>query len=428
MGFFAAMPLVMLGDAAVATDAMRSYLVPVISGLGGLASLAAVFFLVTGGIQYMTSAGKPDKLEDAKKVIRNALIGLVIVLGAGVLTAILSHAYTSSGVAVTEKMPALVSVEPAQQSGDVVNLLSKAITGLVKGIITSIDASLMKALAFFTNATPVMAGNAAVFNLWLGIVGMTDALFVLVVVLLGFHVMSYATFGLDEIEFKHLLPQIGLIFLLINTSIFLIDAIISLSNGMIYALQSSFPCTSVWLLLTSITNKADGLSLAALLIMIVFVILAVILLVYYIGRLITLYIGAVLSPLVMLLWLVPGFRDFAESAAKMYLVTIFVLFVHVVIIQLASSIFTSIPTGSNSAPDAAMSMILGLATIMALLKTQGAMSNLTYASIGPKTARKLGGQFVNGVSYLSTKLKSASKPEAAPLPEPRPRPSHGGTE
>jgi hypothetical protein len=407
------MPVMMLGDAGAASDAMRSYLVPVIGALGVLASLAAVFFLVMGGIQYMTSSGKPDRLEDAKKVIRNALIGLVIVLGAGVLTAILGHAYTSSGAAVTEKMPALVSVEPAQSSGDVVDLLSKAITGLVKGIITSIDGSLMKALAFFTSGTPVMAGSAGVFNLWLAIVGITDSLFVLVVVLLGFHVMSYATFGLDEIEFKHLLPQIGLIFLLINTSIFLIDAVISLSNGMIYALQSGFPCTSVWLLLTTITNQANHLSLAALLIMVVFVILAVILLVYYVGRLITLYVGAVLSPLVMLLWLLPGFKDFAESAAKTYIMTIFVLFVHVVILQLASSIFSSIPTGSDSAPDAAMSMILGLATVMALLKTQGALSNLTYASIGPKTARKLGGQFVNGVSYMSTKLKPAPKPKEA---------------
>ena len=34
---------------------------------------------------------------------------------------------------------------------------------------------------------------------------MADALFVLVIALLGFHVMGYATLGLDEIEIKHIL-------------------------------------------------------------------------------------------------------------------------------------------------------------------------------------------------------------------------------
>ena len=37
------------------------------------------------------------------------------------------------------------------------------------------------------------------------------------------------------------------------------------------------------------------------------------LLVYYVGRIIILFIGAALSPLVVLLWLLPGFRDFATN-------------------------------------------------------------------------------------------------------------------
>ncbi len=101
------------------------------------------------------------------------------------------------------------------------------------------------------------------------------------------------------------------------------------------------------------------------------VILSVVLLVYYVGRLVTLFIGAVLSPLVILIWLVPGWRDFSESAAKTYLSTVFVLFVHVVILQLAASLFVGLSGSPDSpAPDTLMSMIVGLATILALLRTQ----------------------------------------------------------
>lgn len=63
-----------------------------------LASLAAVFFLIKGGYGYITSSGKPDSLENAKLTIRNALIGLVLVLGAGVISSLFSNAFTTPSV------------------------------------------------------------------------------------------------------------------------------------------------------------------------------------------------------------------------------------------------------------------------------------------------------------------------------------------
>jgi hypothetical protein len=229
---------------------------------------------------------------------------------------------------------------------------------------------------------------------------MADAIFVLVVALIGFHVMSYASLGLDEIEFKHLLPQLAVVFLVMNSSILVIDGIISFSNAMIHALQAGPQL--VWSVLTNVTQQAGGLGLAALLVMLAFLVFAVILLIYYVCRLVTLYIGAILSPLVVLLWLVPAFRDFAVNAAKTYIATIFVLFVHVVILALAASLLAGMAvSGTAHTPDALMAMIVGLATLTALLKTQGVMMEMSYASIGPRTIRKLGGQLVTGVSYLS---------------------------
>jgi SNF2 family DNA or RNA helicase len=43
-------------------------------------SVAAVFFLIYGGIQYITSQGTPDKTTQARKTITYAIVGLLIAM------------------------------------------------------------------------------------------------------------------------------------------------------------------------------------------------------------------------------------------------------------------------------------------------------------------------------------------------------------
>lgn len=382
--------------------AMHSYVAPLVQIICILASLICVFFLINGGIQYMTSGGHPEKLASAKQIIKNALVGLVIVLAAGTITTIFSGSYHQATGSLAQNLPSLNAIQPTTGSDPLVDVILKAVTGILDSIIQSVALPFISALSYFTSGTPLISENASVFNLWLAVVGMTDVLFVLVVALLGLHVMSYSTFGLDEMEFKHLLPQMGLAFLLINSSAFLIDALIGLSNAMINAIHSGFGQITVWSALSNVTKQSSGLGIAALLIMVVFLIFSIALLVYYIGRIVTIYIGAVLAPLILLVWLLPSFRDFAASAAKTYVSNVFVLFVHVVILELAASLFAGIATsGSAQVTDPIMAMIVGLAVLIALLKTQGVMMQLSYASIGPRAARKLGGQLVNSVSYFT---------------------------
>ena len=413
--------LQMLADANSVGSVMQSYVTPAIRVVCILASLVCVLILVNGGIQYTTSTGRPERLESAKTIIRNALVGLVIVLAAVTLTTILSHAYGHTNTMAATKLPALNDIKPDDNGNPLVGVMLRAITGVLNDLMQTAAIPFLKSLTYFTSGTPLIADNSGVFNLWLAVVGMTDALFVLVVALLGFHVMGAATFGLEEIEFKHLLPRFGLTFLLINSSAFLIDGIISLSNAMIHALQAGFSHTSVWDVLTAVVKQASGMSFAALLIMLAFLILTVVLLVYYVGRIVTIYIGAVLAPLVLLVWLIPGFRDFTETAIKTYLTTIFVLFVHVVILALAATLFTGMSLdAANHMPDPLMSIIVGLATLVALLKTQGVMLQLSYANLGPRSFRRLGGQLMNGISYVNSKrsVDSASTGDRRPLSRP----------
>jgi hypothetical protein len=84
------------GTTVAATDNTPAVCQPQISGLNDiwlivaavieillrLASLAAIAMIVWGGIQYITSQGEPDRTTKARNTIVNALIGLVIAVGA----------------------------------------------------------------------------------------------------------------------------------------------------------------------------------------------------------------------------------------------------------------------------------------------------------------------------------------------------------
>jgi len=406
---FLTMSLSLMADTSGAIQAMRDWVNPTMTTLTALAGLACVFFIVYGGILYMTSTGRPEKLDQAKRVLKNALIGVVIVIGAATLTAILNGAMTHTQAPSSAALPSLNDITPEAPSNGLIDILINAIVGVLSFIIQAIATPFLDALEFFTKSTPLMTDNSAVFNFWLAMVGITDVFFVVVVALIGFHVMSASTFGLDEIEFKQLLPRILLVFVLLNSSIFIIDGFIAASNALITAVGQVGGAAGVWDTLTKVVGESGGQGLAALLIMLVFLIFSFILLIYYVGRLVALYIGAVLSPLVILVWLVPGFRGFSETAMKTYLTTIFVLFVHVVILTLAGSLFVGLSsTSGNDVPNVLMSMAVGLATIIALLKNQGLMMQFSYVSLGARNTRQLGTQFMNGISYLGGKGRAAA--------------------
>lgn len=416
------MPIAFMANASSADSVMRAFVSPITDTLCVVGALACIFFLVNGGIAYVTSAGKPDSLDHAKRIIRNALLGLVLIFAAVTLTTILTHAYGGSTAATHASVPNLTAITPAPVSNGLIGVIIKAITGVLNDIIQSLASPFIKSLAYFTKSTPLMADNSTVFNMWLAVVGMSDALLVLVIALLGFQVMSMSTFGFDEIEFKHLLPRLVLIFLALNTSIFAIDGVIELSNAMMHAVNLANGTASLWDALTDVVKQSAGLGLAALLIMLLFTIFSVVLVIYYIGRLITLYIGAVLSPLILLLWLIPGFRDFSETAAKTYIMTIFVLFVQVVVLIISGSLIAGVVVGSpTQTVGTLMPMVTGVAAMYAVLKVPTVMTRLSFASAGPRSMRQLGGQFTNGLSLVTKHSRRA----VSIVPKPGTRGSKG---
>ncbi len=368
-----------------------------------LAGTAVVFFLVRGGYLYITSTGDPAALEDAKRTIRNALIGLVIVIAASFISNILGESFTQSSTPGTATTLELSPIELQEETGTLTQILLDAVSGFLQNIIGSVTKPILDGIVWFLTSTPSLSNNSVVFNFWLVIVGITDSLFALAIALLGFRVMSASSFGFEDVPLKELLPRIALAFLLANTSIFWIDWAIELCQTLVNAvLNATGGLSSAWII--NAFDPAALLSgttaLITLVFAIVFILLAVVLLIFYISRLMILSFGAVISPLICLLSLSSKMSDFVGNAVKIYLITLFTVFLHVIIIQLASA-FLTVPGQVGENP--IIAILVGIALFSVLLKSTSISVQLAMSSQAGNTLQKFGSQVINVISSNSGK-------------------------
>ncbi len=111
----------------------------------------------------------------------------------------------------------------------------------------------------------------------------------------------------------------------------------------------------------------------------------------YISRLIIISLGAVLSPFIFLLWTLPKTADFAEMAVKGYFVSVFMIFVHVVTIQLAGT-FLALPEQTNNS---LISVAVAIGLLLTLLKIPGFLMQLILFSRGVGMVKHVGSQITN---------------------------------
>jgi hypothetical protein len=384
-----------------------------------LGVIASVFFIVLAGYKYITSTGKPDAIEGAKHTLRNAIIGLVLILGAALVQSILNSAFSNPAPSTGATAISLTPIVPTTPTGGLTQVLLDAIAGFLQNIVQSATKPLVDGIISFLTTTPEMLSNSVIFNFWLIILGITDSLFAIVVALLGFHLMSASTFGFDEIEFKHLLPRVGIAFLFANTSLFWANWIVVTCNTLVRALlHATGGIEAAWILnaFNPATLTTGTTAIITLIFMLLFVILAVVLLLFYITRLILVALGAVLAPLIFLLWAVPKFSDFAEISIKAYIVMVFSIFVHVVVIQLASA-FLTIPgqQGTNSL----ISILVGIGLLFTLLKTPGILMQLVFYNNGRGLVKKVGGQIMNVISSSNSQAEGLASSGAKITPRKR---------
>lgn len=384
---------------AATSSAITDYTNSTVQLLTILASAASVFFLVKGGYLYMTSSGKPESLDNAKRTIRNALIGLVLVLAASFLVSTLTNTFQSAQQTTSAGAIPLTDIQSVKPSDGLTQVLLDAVNGLLQNFVQSATQPIVNGIMTFLASTPDLLTNQVVMNFWLVTLGITDSLFIVVVALLGLHVMSAETFGFEQVELRQLLPRIGLAFLGANVSLFLCDYVIITCNALVKAvIETTGGLNQAWIVnaitFQNITADHQTLSLIILVFLVIFLILAMILLFMYVARLIFISLGAVLSPFIFLLWTLPKFADFAEIAIKSYLVSVFMIFVNVVVIQLASS-FLALPVHSDSS---IMSVAVAIGLFFVLLKIPQMLMQLVFYTSGIRSIGKLGGSIINILS------------------------------
>lgn len=380
---------------AVTTDSgIINYTNDTLKIITAIATVAAVFFLIKAGYQYLTSSGNPQSLISAKKTIRNSLIGLVIVLGAGVIVSLFNNALSgisSNGTTQTINIAPLNAVEP---SDGLTQVLIDAVSAFMQNIVESATKPITDGILGYLTTTPNLLSNQTIVNFWLVSLGIVDSLFILVAAFLGLHLMSAETFGFEEIELKQLLPRLGFFFLGANVSLFLADYVIVTCNALVSAvLNSTGGLNHSWVVnaINPTTLITGTTPLITLIFLIIFLIVAIVLLFMFITRLIFISLGAVLSPFIFLLWTIPKFSDFAEIATKSYLTAVFMVFVQVVIVQLAAS-FLALPEASNNS---LISIAIAIGLFLTLLKVPSFMTNMMLYVSGNGKLKKLGGQIIN---------------------------------
>lgn len=373
-----------------------------------IAGIASVFFLIKAGYQYLTSSGNPQSLISAKQTIRNTLVGLVIVLASGLLISLFNNALSGGGNSGTTTAINIAPLNSVKPSDGLTQVLIDAISAFMQNIVESATKPIVDGIFGYLVNTPSLLSNKVIVNFWLVSLGIVDSLFVSAAALLGLHLMSADTFGFEEVELKQILPRLGLFFLGANVSLFLADYVILTCNALVNAvLNATGGLSHAWVVNIIDSNAVvnGNTPLITLIFLIIFIIVAIVLLFMYITRLIFVSLGAVMSPFIFLLWTIPKFSDFAEIAVKSYVASVFIVFVHVVVIQLAAS-FLALPEQSNNS---LVSIAVAIGLFLTLLKVPSIMANMMFYTSGNGKLRKLGGQIMNVMTADNSSTMSRTR-------------------
>ena len=87
------------GNTGLPNDtSISGFIMKIINIALAVAGLIAVLFLIIGGFRYITSAGNEETAEQAKKIITNAIIGIVVIILSFVIVRVISSALLTNQV------------------------------------------------------------------------------------------------------------------------------------------------------------------------------------------------------------------------------------------------------------------------------------------------------------------------------------------
>ena len=77
---------------------LSAFIMKIINIALTVAGLVAVLFLIIGGFRYITSAGNEETAENAKKILTNAIIGIVVIILSFVIVRVISNALINNRI------------------------------------------------------------------------------------------------------------------------------------------------------------------------------------------------------------------------------------------------------------------------------------------------------------------------------------------
>ncbi len=87
-----------LGGGITSESTLTGFILRIINIALALAGLIAVLFLIIGGFRYITAGGNEDASGSAKKIILNAVIGIIVVILSFVVVRVVSNTLTTTNL------------------------------------------------------------------------------------------------------------------------------------------------------------------------------------------------------------------------------------------------------------------------------------------------------------------------------------------
>lgn len=215
--------------------------------------------------------------------------------------------------------------------------------------------------------TPAFTEISDVRGLWQVVLGVTDTMFVLALLLAGGLIMTSDTFQ-SRYTAKLLIPRLLLAAVLANASLVICSSLTHLDNALVVGILGQNPATNSWGTVTgqfASSNLSGGIVFA--LVAIAAAVMGVFLAIVYIARDLLLLLLTVLAPLALATHGVPGLDEMARLWWRGYLIGLFVQVAHALLLRVGVMLLVH-PAWLGTPASALISALMLVALLYVMFK------------------------------------------------------------
>lgn len=221
---------------------------------------------------------------------------------------------------------------------DLTTQVAEAINAWLQSLVTAILAPSLAAAGQLLFSTPAFDAIPQIQRSWELVHNVADALFVVAWIAAGVLVMTSG--GTDaRYTAKILVPRVVLAAVLANASLAICGALIRLNNALVTGLLGPTPgASAVTGLAQLVTSGQAGNQVLGILIGLAAAVLAVLLVVLFIGRDLVLLVATVIAPLALATYALPQTEELARLWWRVFVALLFVQVGQAVLVQIGAEL------------------------------------------------------------------------------------------